>query len=410
MQVNNGYAPFAWPKKFPKNDQFPVFTVNDETELNAALAHQYPSGSPKPNFYGTHSGVFHCDEVMASIIFKYAGVFTVPGAVVRTRSDELLKKFKVVYDVGAIFDPKELRFDHHMKDFKETFDKDHDVKLSSCGLAYKYHGKDAIKNILAEWGITDSKQIDYTYMKLYDEFILAIDGGDNGISQYPSDIKPKYHINSHVQYRVSRLNPPWNSEGTQSPDPGFIAAMNVCEEEFLWQVYSQACIIYPAYDIVANAYKNREKFHPSGQLIYLGKGCPWKEHLNILEEENEDPNKKPILFVLAKDNNKDKPTFKTQGVPDKPGSFTCRLFLNEKWRGLRDTALEQASEIPGAIFVHASGFVGFANSLAGVIKMSEATMANAIATQPAIPNVKPLPTTSAPTCANPNPQPPYKCY
>ncbi len=401
MQATHApHLPFVWPKKFPSNQEFPVFTVNDEKELQKILAEKFPHGTP--NLYGTHSGVFHCDEVMASIIFKYAKVFTPSAAIVRTRNDELLKKLKVVYDVGGMFSPKEFRFDHHMRDFKETFDTEHDVKLSSCGLAYKYHGKDAVKNILAEWGITDSKTLDYTYKKLYDEFILSIDAGDNGVNQYPPDLKPKYYINSHLAYRVSRFNPAWNLEGTQSPDPGFMASMNIAEEELLWQIYSQACVIYPAYEIVANAYKDRAKFHPSQQLIFLDKGCPWKEHLNALEEENKDPNKKLVLFVLNKDATKD--DYRVQGVPDKPGSFGCRLFLNEKWRGLRDTELEKASEIPGAIFVHSSGFLGVAKTLEGVMKMAEATIAGAAtgATKMAVEPAAKVKAASAPAaCAPP---------
>lgn len=42
------------------------------------------------------------------------------------------------------------------------------------------------------------------------EFIEAIDGIDNGVSQYPSDIKPKYRSRTDLSSRVGRLNPWWN--------------------------------------------------------------------------------------------------------------------------------------------------------------------------------------------------------
>jgi len=368
------FLPFAWPASFPKNEDFFICTVNDEKELHAAISKKFPNGFPSDRIYGTHSGVFHCDEVMASLVFKYAKVFTAPAIIVRTRSDELLKKLKVVYDVGGICNPKEFRFDHHMRDFKETFDSEHDTKLSSCGLAYKYFGKEAIKNILSEWKINDEKTLDYTYKKLYEEFFHSVDAWDNGVNQYPQDLKPKYHINTHLAARVGRFNPSWN-DATSSVDDGFLSAMDICEEELLWQIYSQAKVIYPAYAIVEDAYKNRTKFHPSGQFVVMDRGCPWKEHLGTLEEENKGPNKKPILFILCKE--KDKEDYRVQGIPDKPGSFGCRLFLYEKWRGLRDAELQKVSGIPGAKFVHSSGFLGVASSYEGAMKMAEISVANA---------------------------------
>jgi uncharacterized UPF0160 family protein len=45
---------------------------------------------------------------------------------------------------------------------------------------------------------------------MYREFIEAIDAIDNGISQYPTDIKPKYRSRTDLSSRVGALNPGWN--------------------------------------------------------------------------------------------------------------------------------------------------------------------------------------------------------
>lgn len=42
------------------------------------------------------------------------------------------------------------------------------------------------------------------------EFIEAIDAIDNGISQYSTDIQPRYRIRTDVSARVGYLNPAWN--------------------------------------------------------------------------------------------------------------------------------------------------------------------------------------------------------
>lgn len=42
------------------------------------------------------------------------------------------------------------------------------------------------------------------------EFIEAIDAIDNGISQYPTDIKARYRSRTDLSSRVGALNPAWN--------------------------------------------------------------------------------------------------------------------------------------------------------------------------------------------------------
>jgi uncharacterized UPF0160 family protein len=44
----------------------------------------------------------------------------------------------------------------------------------------------------------------------FQEFIEALDGIDNGITQYPNDIQPKYRSRTDLSSRVSWLNPAWN--------------------------------------------------------------------------------------------------------------------------------------------------------------------------------------------------------
>lgn len=47
---------------------------------------------------------------------------------------------------------------------------------------------------------------------MYDSFIEALDGIDNGINQYPSDVKPAYSSHTDLSSRVARLNPAWNEK------------------------------------------------------------------------------------------------------------------------------------------------------------------------------------------------------
>ena len=55
-----------------------------------------------------------------------------------------------------------------------------------------------------------STELDIFYKKLYDNFVESLDAIDNGISQYDTDIKPRYTISTDLSTRVGHLNPRWN--------------------------------------------------------------------------------------------------------------------------------------------------------------------------------------------------------
>lgn len=61
---------------------------------------------------GTHSGTFHCDEVLACTMLLYTDHFKAP-LIVRSRDNEVLAKLDLIADVGGEYIPEKLRFDHH---------------------------------------------------------------------------------------------------------------------------------------------------------------------------------------------------------------------------------------------------------------------------------------------------------
>ncbi len=63
---------------------------------------------------GTHSGTFHCDEVLACYMLRLLPEYQ--GArVVRTRDPKLLQECDIVVDVGGEYDPSNHRYDHHQR-------------------------------------------------------------------------------------------------------------------------------------------------------------------------------------------------------------------------------------------------------------------------------------------------------
>lgn len=56
------------------------------------------------------------------------------------------------------------------------------------------------------------------------------------------------------------------------------------------------------------------------------------------------------------------------------GSFESRLKLHGSWCGLRDEALSEESGFPGAVFVHAGGFIGGHSTYEGALGMAQKTI------------------------------------
>lgn len=63
---------------------------------------------------GTHDGYFHCDEVLAVFLLKQLSEFK-DAKIIRSRDPLILNNCDVLVDVGDVYDPKAMRFDHHQK-------------------------------------------------------------------------------------------------------------------------------------------------------------------------------------------------------------------------------------------------------------------------------------------------------
>lgn len=138
-------------------------------------------------------------------------------------------------DVGGEYIPSTHRYDHHQRGFTETFSPEHKTKLSSAGLVYKHFGRQILEQELAaaDGGTAnDTPKLDVLYKKLYENFIEALDGIDNGIQQYEG--VSKYSSRTDLSSRVahvggreaegeistdlfrSQLNPSWNEATSDS--------------------------------------------------------------------------------------------------------------------------------------------------------------------------------------------------
>jgi len=349
---------------FKQNSDFPIISTENKEQVD-----KFINENKGKKVIGTHSGCFHADEVLSCVMLKFADEWKDP-ILVRSRNPEIHKLVGVLVDVGGTYDSKNNRFDHHQKEFTAVFDEENKIKMSSAGLVYKHFGQEIIGNILKDWKLYDKNKdnLNLIYTRLYINFIMCVDALDNGINQYPDNIPPKYINTTGYGSRVGRLNPGWEEEGDQSTN--FIQAMDVAEDEFLHQLNGIVKHFLPAYSTVKRSIQSRKEFHPSGNIFYLDKSCPWKEHLFAVEEELGI--KDALKFVIYKDSNDG--SYRVQTIPVSLGSFSFRLGIKQEWRGLNPEELVKVSGMNDIVFVHNSGFIGGARSLESAVKMCEKSL------------------------------------
>lgn len=328
-----------------------------------SLNHLNKMSDSKQVKIGTHSGMFHCDEVLACFMLKCLPEYK-SAEIVRTRDEPELTTCDIIVDVGGVYDPARHRYDHHQRSFQETIhslnpEKPWTIKLSSAGLVYYHFGQRVLQNIL---GIEDKQLLENVYWKGYESFVREVDAVDNGIPQF--DGEPLYHVSTGLSARVSRLNPEWNSSGLNETEQ-FFKAMSLVGDEFTDRMRRLAKVWWPAKEIVLKALESRFQVHSSGQIITLETFCPWKDHFFELESEM-GLSETPIKFVLF--NSTD--SWRVQSVSVTPTSFVLRQPLNEAWQGMREEELCKVSGVDGCIFVHASGFIGGNRTREGALEMA----------------------------------------
>ncbi|KAF8641118.1 hypothetical protein AX17_000760 [Amanita inopinata Kibby_2008] len=322
---------------------------------------------------GTHNGTFHCDEALAVFLLRQTTAYR--GAELRrTRDPDILKTCDIVVDVGAVYDEASQSFDHHQRGFSGVFGYGYGTKLSSAGLVYKHFGKEVIANT-THLPIDDPK-VEKLWLKLYKEFIEAIDAIDNGVSQYPTEVKAKYRNRTDLSSRVSFLNPAWNETfDPQTVDARFIEASEMTGQEFFGRLNYYAQSWLPARSLlISSAIKSKNEVDPSGQIILFEQFLPWKEHLFELEVDENDATFAPnqAIYIIYPDETS--ANWRVQAVPLSPESFESRKALPEAWRGLRDDDLSRVSGTEGSIFVHASGFIGGNKTKEGALQLAKAAI------------------------------------
>lgn len=157
----------------------------------------------------THSGGFHADELLSSVILTRL----FPEAqILRTRDADWTTpgEGRIIYDVGRDYDPARLIFDHHQRPNPLRPDEQ---PYSSFGLVWKHYGRDYLRSM-----DVPEEDIETIHLKIDTGFVLPVDLLDNGALE-PSVAGPLAGMT--LPMLLETLKPSFDDRSEDADDAAF---------------------------------------------------------------------------------------------------------------------------------------------------------------------------------------------
>ncbi|WP_029407852.1 MYG1 family protein [Thiomicrorhabdus sp. Milos-T2] len=266
----------------------------------------------------THSGRFHADEVFAISMV----LMVEDREITRTRDEEIIKQADIVLDVGAEYNPETLRFDHHQNSFTE--ERTNGIPYATAGLIWRHYAK----RIFNLKGLKGDYEVNFATQWVDDKLIADIDAVDNGL--YQEDPRPS------VSLLIAMMN-----ESSDEPEKQEIAFNKALEfthdtlENFINAAIKEAEVLVELEEYAKTV---------ENGILVLDKNLPFKDFIR------SHPEIKRVVYPRN----------------EEQFGVYCNSQINhlpERFRGLRDSELNEVSGLKDTIFCHKSGFMAVTLSL-----------------------------------------------
>jgi uncharacterized UPF0160 family protein len=291
-----------------------------------------------------HDQSFHADDTLAVCLLLQTDEFS-DSDVLRTREPSAYEKCECVVDVGGVYDPDTRRYDHHQPTCHENFPGSR-VPLAACGLVYRHFGREVITNILKRHDLQISDlDLEYVYETLYFQFVQEIDAADNGISQVPASVAPRYENCTGITTRIKMKNPHWKSPNPD-PDAAFLTAVSDISKEFEDLILRTVKHGLKELDMTRTGFDARFELDETGEIMEIPIFFTYFAHLKRIE--GDDPQ---ITFIIYPREDRH---WAIRGVGTGRG-FQLRKGLPHA--GVSAKELSEITGIPGAIFSHKSALI-----------------------------------------------------
>ncbi len=291
----------------------------------------------------THSGGFHADEVMSSVILTRL----FPEAkLVRSRAPEWISPApdRIIYDVGGKYDAEARIFDHHQRGAPLRADGQ---PLSSFGLIWQHFGRAYLAalavpeaNVEAIWASFDAS------------FVLPVDQVDNGTVSL-SVAGPLAGMT--LPGLLEMLKPDFDETDPAAETRAFQTGLTIARA-FVEARVSRSAAKLRAEGVVALAIVAAG----AGRVLELPMGMPFRPAIVKAGADH-------LLFVVHP---RDKDWCVT-GIRRADDGFELRADLPAAWAGLTNADLEAACGIPGATFCHNGRFIAAAKTRDAALAMAD---------------------------------------
>lgn len=295
-------------------------------------------------FLVTHSGGFHADELLSSVVLTRL----YPHArLVRTREADWITPAgdRVIYDVGRDFDAAGLIFDHHQKNPPL---RDDGQPYSSFGLIWRHFGRDYLRAL-----DVPAADVESIHASFDAGFVLPVDLMDNGALS-PSEAGPLL-ADLTLPMLLESLKPVFDDRSPDADDRAFDRAMEVARA-FVEASINRKAAKRRAEAVVQTAIAAAG----DGRVLELPMGMPFRSAVVRAGADH-------LLFVVhPRDTD-----WTLTGIRRDEDGFALRADLPAAWAGLTDAALEAASGVQGARFCHNGRFIAVAATRDAALKMAE---------------------------------------
>ncbi len=306
-----------------------------------------------PSYLVTHSGGFHADELLSSVILT--GLFP-DASLVRSRSPDWITPAsdRIIYDVGGFYDPANAIYDHHQRDAPLRPDGQ---PYSSFGLVWKHFGHDYLRAS----GVPEA-DIETLHGEFDSRFVLLIDLLDNGALD-PSVAGPLAGMT--LPTLLELLKPVFDDADPDADTKAFHTARQIAQSIVEARIARTAARMR-AETVVTRAIEAAG----TGRVLELPVGMPFRPAVLKAGADH-------LLFVV----NPRGEDWSLGGIRRFDEGFELRADLPRSWAGLTDEALEAASGVKGATFCHNGRFIAVAKTREAILEMARIAVEEAEASE-----------------------------
>lgn len=294
----------------------------------------------------THSGQFHADDIFSTALLNIYFKHKEPKTKLkhkRSLKKEDIEKADIVYDIGLIYNPKKLRFDHHQN--SPDLVRSNGIPYAAFGLVFKHFGIELISLLSGQKNKTFLKDVFEVVEK---KLVQHIDAMDNGITTYSQKFTDVDVFTIDNYYQMCKFSS--GVDDMKKIDKVFFDLVKF-SEPIIENIINYAVGIQEEKKLAIKAYnKSKDK-----KVIV----CERFYSFNF----NKFP--EPLITIYPDLRG----GWSAKNVQKGDDLYDARFYFPESWRGLVDEELEKACGVKGSKFCHKTGFLCVNETKEGLMEM-----------------------------------------